>query len=307
MVVISIPCSIILYQIFKNFSRRNIERKLLAERQLALRALKKDLSFDILIFTQHWPYTVCAIWMEERKGNECALPKIHNSWSIHGVWPTKYHEIGPLFCNDSWVFDVNQIKDIEDEMKEKWINIEKGTPLDGLWKHEWEKHGTCAAQKIPEMNTEKKYFSEGLEMFNNFSISKILQDTYIKPGIDATYKLDEIHSLINRTIGNNFAVICEKDHHTKQQLLFEIRICFDKELKLHSCDGIVVKDEILTAKEEIISNCKRDVEILYPSSSWVTKKIWQMKISENMPKEKSWMYHVENIYKLVKLLQWATL
>lgn len=290
-------------------SRRNIERKLLAERQLALRALKKDFSFDILIFTQHWPYTVCSEWMEEHKGNECVLPKIPNSWAIHGVWPTKYHEIGPLYCNDTWTFDMKEISDIEDEMKEKWINIEKGTPLDGLWKHEWEKHGTCAAQKIEKMNTEKKYFSEGLEMFDNYSITKLLQETYIKPSIDETYKLDEIHTAINRSLGNNFAIICEKDRQTKQQMLFEIRICFDKELKLHSCDGIVVKDDVLLAssKDEIITNCKRDIDIVYPSKSWVDSKRWMMKVNENMPQEKSWMFQVENIYKLVKLLQWATL
>ena len=49
--------------------------------------------------------------------------------NILGIWPTKYHEIGPLYCNDSAPFDINQVQSIEDELKEKWINIEKGTPL----------------------------------------------------------------------------------------------------------------------------------------------------------------------------------
>lgn len=247
--------------------------------------------------------------MEHNKHNECTLPKVRNSWAIHGLWPTKYHEIGPLYCNDTWTFDINQITDIEDEMTEKWINIEKGTPLDGLWKHEWEKHGTCAAQKIHEMDTERKYFEEGLKLFDSYSVTKLLQDTYIKPGIDVSYKLDEIHSAINRSIGNNFAVICEKDHQTKQQMLFEVRMCFDKELNLHNCDGIVVKDEVLRAnyKDEIITNCKRDVEIFYPSQSWISKKEWLRKMKENMPQERTWSYHIENIYKFIKLLQWATL
>jgi ribonuclease T2 len=122
-------------------SRKNLERKLQTERQLALHNLRKDTNFDVLIFTQHWPYTVCDQWMENKKGNECVLPKIKNSWTIHGIWPTKFHTIGPLYCNESWIFDMDQISPIEDEMTEKWINIEKGTPLDGLWKHEWEKHG----------------------------------------------------------------------------------------------------------------------------------------------------------------------
>lgn len=56
------------------------------QRQLALATLRKDFSFDILIFTQHWPSTVCTEWMERHKGNECEMPKVRNSWAIHGIW-----------------------------------------------------------------------------------------------------------------------------------------------------------------------------------------------------------------------------
>jgi ribonuclease I len=75
-------------------SRKNLERKVLAERQLAMRNLQKDTNFDILIFTQHWPATVCSQWMESNKAHECVLPKVRNSWTVHGIWPTKYHTIG---------------------------------------------------------------------------------------------------------------------------------------------------------------------------------------------------------------------
>jgi hypothetical protein len=70
------------------YSRRNLEKKILVEQQLALRNhLRKEKDnndFDILIFTQHWPYTVCSEWMEQNKANECSLPKEKNSWTIHG-------------------------------------------------------------------------------------------------------------------------------------------------------------------------------------------------------------------------------
>lgn len=288
-------------------SRKNLERKQMMEYQLALRNLRKDTNFDILIFTQHWPYTVCAQWMESKKGNECALPKTKNAWTIHGIWPTQYHTIGPLFCNETWKFDMKAISSIENDMEEKWTNIEKNTPLDGLWKHEWEKHGTCAAEHIPQVNTELKYFQQGLDFLDRFSITKLLSQTFIKPGIDVTYKLEEIHSALKLSLDDSFAIICEKDRKTKAEYLFEIRICFDKTLNLHSCEGIVTEEEDPNPEDEIITNCQKDQEIAYPSSAWLLQRQFFQQIEEQRFADKNWMKHVVNTYKLVRLLQWVTL
>ncbi len=177
---------------------------------------------------------------------------------------------------------------------------------DSLWKHEWEKHGTCAALSVKELNTQLKYFSEGLELFDRYSIDKLLQSTYIKPGSEV-YKLDEIHTALNLSIGNNFAIVCERDHKTKQQYLFEIRICFDKELKIHSCDGIVMENFYDYDNDEIITNCRKDQEILYPSKAWILQKQWFAKVKEQQAQNDNFLYHLKNIYKLVRLLQWVTL
>jgi ribonuclease I len=189
-------------------------------------------------------------------------------------------------------------------MKEKWINIEKGTPLDGLWSHEWDKHGTCAATQIAKMNNQLNYFTTGLRLFDELSVTKILQQSYIKAGM--SYKLEEIHEVLNRSIGNNFAIVCEKDHVTKEQLLFEIRICLDKELKLHSCEGIVMRTNEFRNSGEIISNCKKDQEIVYPSYNFVIKKQWNRNIQEQNTENKTWMHNIVNAYKLMKLIQWFT-
>lgn len=261
----------------------------------------------MLIFTQHWPYTVCDQWMESKKGNECVLPKIKNSWTIHGIWPTKFHTIGPLYCNESWIFDMDQISPIEDEMTEKWINIEKGTPLDGLWKHEWEKHGTCAALHVPQFTTELGYFKQGLDFLEKFSITKLLEPTAIKPGMDKSYSLEDIHAALKESLEFNFAIICEKDRKTKREYLFEIRICFDKELNLHTCDGIVTMEmDDPDPNDEILTNCKKDEEIAYPSSAWLRERQYKRMISEQRY-DGPWMKHIVNSYKLVRLLQWMTL
>lgn len=192
-------------------------------------------------------------------------------------------------------------------MKEKWINIEKNTPLDGLWKHEWEKHGTCAASQIKQVDNELKFFQQGLDFLDRFSITKLLEGTYIKPGVDVAYSLVEIHDALVKSIDNTFAIVCKTDRKTKRQYLFEIRICFDKELNLHSCDGIVMVDlyhQDPNPSDSIITNCKKDVDILYPSQAWITKRI-----KSDLTREESntWVKHVVNVYKFVRLMQWATI
>lgn len=247
--------------------------------------------------------------MENKKGNECVLPKVKNSWTIHGIWPTKFHTIGPLYCNDTWTFDDDAISTIQDDMNQKWINIEKNTPLDGLWKHEWEKHGTCAAQHVPQMNTTLTYFQHGLDFLDRFSITKLLQDSYIKPGVDATYRLEEIHSVLKTKLDVNFAIVCERDRKTKREYLFEIRICFDKELNPHSCDGIVMEEgDDPDPTDDIITNCQKNSEIAYPSSAWIMERQWMKRTKDQQYiDDRSWMRHVVNSYKLVRLLQWVTL
>ena len=52
---------------------------------------------------------------------------------------------------------------------------------DSFWRHEWEKHGTCAAQ-LPQMDSELKYFEEGVALNAKFPLQKYLSDASITPG-----------------------------------------------------------------------------------------------------------------------------
>ncbi|EFX70288.1 hypothetical protein DAPPUDRAFT_328113 [Daphnia pulex] len=41
-------------------------------------------------------------------------------------------------------------------------NIHGNDTDDSLWKHEWEKHGTCAALD-PKIGSEELYFNQGIQ------------------------------------------------------------------------------------------------------------------------------------------------
>lgn len=85
----------------------------------------EDHEWDLLIFTQSWPATVCKEW-KHNPSHKCSFPSRHDSWTIHGIWPTKLGTIGPEFCNRSWHFDPEKIKPIEPTLLQSWTNVEAG-------------------------------------------------------------------------------------------------------------------------------------------------------------------------------------
>lgn len=81
-------------------------------------------------------------------------------WTIHGIWPTKRHEVGPSYCREDVPFRPSALEAIEDELDARWTNVHANVDKYSFWRHEWEKHGTCAMQLAP-MSTEVKYFEQG--------------------------------------------------------------------------------------------------------------------------------------------------
>ena len=92
---------------------------------------------------------------------------------MHGIWPTKNGQIGPLNCDHSKPFNPDYIEPILPDLRLHWTNVRANTDEDNFWKHEWNKHGTCAMVLEP-MNNEFKYFSKGNEntILTNFNEKK---------------------------------------------------------------------------------------------------------------------------------------
>ncbi|XP_048699979.1 ribonuclease T2 isoform X2 [Caretta caretta] len=122
-----------------------------------------------LFLVHHWPVTVCK--MSE---NDCKDPPQY--WTIHGLWPDKVDE-----CNRTWHFNVTEIKDLLPDMRHYWPDILHSSPnRTQFWKHEWEKHGTCAATVEP-LNSQKKYFGRTLDLYQKLDLNSCLLKVGIKP------------------------------------------------------------------------------------------------------------------------------
>ncbi|XP_052864183.1 ribonuclease Oy [Anopheles cruzii] len=223
--------------------------------------------FDLLIFTQRWPITACYEWREHGKDHICGLPSPNTVWTIHGIWPTKINTIGPLFCNKTAVFNVSELATILPQLEDHWVNVEKNKPEESFWEHEWLKHGTCAAEIIDELDTELKYFEQGLSWLEKHSVGVAFAASgNIMPGYN--YSLATLNKALYDYYGKDVAIECYSDSKTHRQLLNEVRICFSKAFELIDCDGIVGFERLATTSRvgTVISNCNAAKPIFYPDS-----------------------------------------
>ncbi|XP_027795300.2 ribonuclease T2 [Marmota flaviventris] len=176
-----------------------------------------------LILTQHWPPTVC------KEADSCRNSLDY--WTIHGLWPDKGEE-----CNRSWHFNVDEIKDLVPDMKIYWPDvIHPSSNRTQFWKHEWEKHGTCAAQ-LDALNSERKYFGKSLALYKQVDLNSMLLKFGIKPSVNY-YHIADFKDALTRVYGVVPKIQCLPPQQDEQvQTIGQIELCFTKEdLHLRNC------------------------------------------------------------------------
>lgn len=176
-----------------------------------------------LILTQHWPPTVC------KEVNRCRDSLDY--WTIHGLWPDRAED-----CNQSWHFNLNEIKDLLRDMKIYWPDvIHPSSNRSQFWKHEWDKHGTCAAQ-VDALNSERKYFGKSLDLYKQIDLNSVLQKFEIKPSINY-YQLADFKDALTRIYGVVPKIQCLMPEQGENvQTIGQIELCFTKEdLHLRNC------------------------------------------------------------------------
>ncbi|XP_040580507.1 uncharacterized protein [Lepeophtheirus salmonis] len=190
--------------------------------------------FDFLYFTQVWPQSACVKWKDSSKNHTCNMNN-GADWSIHGVWPTKNMTIGPLYCNNTTKFDPKALKDILSELEAHWIDVHGGShDKYGFWKHEYMKHGTCAAD-IFSMSTEYLYFLKGLELHAKYDISNLLRKGGVYQG--SSYDAEAFINAVKSSLGG-FTPALECEKNKEGHYLYQLGICMDKTFQLINCDRI---------------------------------------------------------------------
>lgn len=140
-------------------------------------------------------------------------------------------------------------------------------------------------------------------------MANILAESNITPSLTG-YTVQNIFDSIKETLNATPTIQCDVDK-TKQTLISEIRICFDKSLQLIDCTGA---DGV--ADDTPLTNCALKKPVLYlnkvpPENTTTTTTTPKVKMFsvvllpyyENIPEDST----LVNFYKLVKFLMWFTL
>ncbi|CAH0581577.1 unnamed protein product [Chrysodeixis includens] len=249
------------------------------ENEIVKRVTPVDKDWDFLIFTQNWPGSVCKVWTHKKPHHHCVYPNQKDSWTVHGIWPTKAGTKGPFNCNATWLFDPEEVRPIETELEQAWTNVEKETELYNLWAHEWNKHGTCAAM-IEPLNGQLKYFSKGIEFLKQYHMTDILNAASIMPSDVKETNAEDINNAVVSKLGIRPVIECIFEDGV--QYLLELRICFGKQLNLIECAGEKEVNGLLT-------NCNVSKGIMYPTQMAPPKR------------------YLVQLHKFVNWLQWFTL
>lgn len=80
---------------------------------------------------------------------------------------------------------------------------------ESIWVHEWEKHGTCAVT-LPALNSEFKYFNQGIEWSEKYNMKDILENNGIK--VNSTLTVTDYWKALKSTLKTNAYVECEYKH-----------------------------------------------------------------------------------------------
>ncbi|NP_001351883.1 ribonuclease T2-A isoform 4 [Mus musculus] len=121
-------------------------------------------------------------------------------------------------------------------MKIYWPDvIHRSSNRSQFWKHEWVKHGTCAAQ-VDALNSEKKYFGKSLDLYKQIDLNSVLQKFGIKPSINY-YQLADFKDALTRIYGVVPKIQCLMPEQGESvQTVGQIELCFTKEdLHLRNC------------------------------------------------------------------------
>ncbi|XP_011314777.1 ribonuclease Oy-like isoform X2 [Fopius arisanus] len=210
---------------------------------------KDSIYFDHFVFSQLWPTTLC-LPLDNGTTGGCNQT-IRDQWMIHGLWPGKFHTLDVQYCDNTSIFDPTSIDSIREEMKIKWLEWMPANDHDevlALWKHEWEKHGTCSTS-LEILNTQTKYFEKGLQLYDNHNMNKILARANILPGNQ--YSIEDLLARVGGVLGKRLILHCSGSNTS---YLEEIWICFDKSMNLIHCDDVY----------NFPTDCPREREILYP-------------------------------------------
>lgn len=98
-----------------------------------------------------------------------------------------------------------------------------------------------------------------MEWNRKYNLSEILTESNITPD-NSGYTPRQLSLAVKAVTRKNPWIRCETDKVTKESILSEIRICFDKSLQIQDCDLL---NPNLPKQNGVLTNCDKSKHVMY--------------------------------------------
>ena len=195
-----------------------------------------DYSVDYLLLSLQWPISFC------HQHQRCSREIDPNRWQIHGLWPQrKTFGQNPEFCCLRSRFDSKILDPIRRQLIDKWKSSREDGRHDQFWRHEWNKHGSCAQRLSRHLSDQFQYFNTTLSLYDSFPINDWLRKTNVFPNNEKLYSVNDFHHSIESQLKARVRLECSLNGDQRSNsppILSEIHICLDRnQLKAIDCKG----------------------------------------------------------------------
>lgn len=153
---------------------------------------------------------------------------------------------------------------------EFWPNLYTNTPLESFWKHEWEKHGTCALS-LPEIQSESDYFNVSLSLRTKYDFGPILKANSIQPDDTLLYDLNKIRFSLKSVLNVEPMIVCYVLRDSDVQYLSQMQVCLSKNFELVDCAFEAVElVNIAKNNSPQETQCQPGIPIHYPTIKYAS-------------------------------------
>ncbi|KAJ6218168.1 hypothetical protein RDWZM_009325 [Blomia tropicalis] len=134
-----------------------------------------------------------------------------------------------------------------------------------FWRHQWNKHGTCARNASHHSEySMQDYFQITIELYRQFPIDRMLRSSGIVPSNDKAYDRTQFDKALqsNKFQANIFQLKCSiKDGPIG--ILSEIQVCLDRQLNPINCKYLFELEQESTETTDNIGCGNRIVLLEY--------------------------------------------
>jgi len=193
---------------------------------------------SLYILSQELPATFCL-----EKGKEpCTAEAGPHGWIVHGLWLDDASSRRHIDDCKGSKFSDQEIGDLMPKLTASWPDLLTGqdgddadsSKVDWLWRHEWDKHGTCFMACDSGVSSEHDYFSLALDLASQHDVGRILQQAGIEPDNSQKVASQTIFDAIQSATGVSPVVDCYKDSDGGDYL-YQVLLCAQPGGELVDC------------------------------------------------------------------------